>query len=244
MSAHPTEMVLLSPEEREGIEKNLQYVESYLREVGLPNSEEYVNDWRGELLAYKALPLVTASDVVSKIAEVHKSIRREMSRSVFLYVPREDAEKYTSPTKGWEEVISRFSKARINIEESSFCFALGRYGASVFHILLVAELGVIEIATLIGVAGDKPGWNSLKRIDDVLDIPPDKRTPAQQKYSSLLSSVAPLLRSMKESWRHKISHVENQLEWLDADFSPRVAEEISVAVRGFMIRLAKDIPAA
>jgi hypothetical protein len=47
---------------------------------------------------------------------------------------------------------------------------------------------------------------------------------------------------MKESWRHKIDHVANKLEWMDTDFSPEVANEIITATRGFMRRLAAELP--
>jgi hypothetical protein len=48
--------------------------------------------------------------------------------------------------------------------------------------------------------------------------------------------------AIKDSWRHKISHVENKLNWMDTDFSPQVAVEIISATRGFMRRLATDMP--
>jgi hypothetical protein len=46
--------------------------------------------------------------------------------------------------------------------------------------------------------------------------------------------------AMKDSWRHKISHVENRLEWLDTDFRPQLAKAIIKAIRGFMRRLATE----
>jgi hypothetical protein len=48
--------------------------------------------------------------------------------------------------------------------------------------------------------------------------------------------------SMKNSWRHKITHVDNRLEWLDVDFSPQIAKEIISSVRGLMCRLAAELP--
>jgi hypothetical protein len=50
--------------------------------------------------------------------------------------------------------------------------------------------------------------------------------------------------AMKDSWRHKISHVENRLEWLDTDFRPQLAKAIIKAIRGFMRRLATEFTSA
>jgi hypothetical protein len=48
--------------------------------------------------------------------------------------------------------------------------------------------------------------------------------------------------ALKNAWRNKISHVHGRLVLMTADFSPDVAEEITIATRGFMRRLATDLP--
>jgi len=60
---------------------------------------------------------------------------------------------YLNPLKGWDTVIGRFPKMQYNVEESAKCFALERYGAAVFHILQVAEYGVIQVGKLYGRTG-------------------------------------------------------------------------------------------
>jgi hypothetical protein len=109
-------------------------------------------------------------------------------------------------------------------------------------VLLVAEFGVIEVAKLLDVAGDKPGWGALDRLEKILAKRYKERSPIEQTHSELLQQILPLMLAMKESWRHKISHVGNKLEWLDTDFSAQIAEEIIKAIRGFMRQLATEIP--
>ena len=101
---------------------------------------------------------------------------------------------------------------------------------------------MIEIATLLGVAGDKPGWGSLERLERILEKPYKTRLPLEQEHSNLLEQILPLMRAIKNSWRHKIHHVENKLEWMDTEFSPQVTEEIRTATRGFMRGLATKLP--
>jgi hypothetical protein len=57
-----------------------------------------------------------------------------------------------------------------------------------------------------------------------------------------LENVIPLAIVVKDSWRHKLDHVDNQIRWVDTDFSPQVTEEIISATRGFMRKLAMELP--
>jgi hypothetical protein len=144
--------------------------------------------------------------------------------------------------KDWETVAKRWPKMQLDIEESSRCFALERFAASVFHVLLVAEFGVIQVCDLLKVSGDKPGWGCVSRLEKVLDKDFKNRSPLEQQHSKLLEEIVPMMVAVKDSARHKISHVDNRLVWLDADFSPQIASEVIGSTRGFMRRLAKELP--
>jgi hypothetical protein len=100
----------------------------------------------------------------STFAELHelgKELRGrlddELFGTLFFSLDTSESEQYSNPTKDWEQVIKTWPKTQIDIEESSKCYACSRYAAAIFHVLLVAEFGVIEVAKLLGVAGDKPG---------------------------------------------------------------------------------------
>jgi hypothetical protein len=166
----------------------------------------------------------------------------DLESHCFLHLDYMSAKKYRNPLSGWDEVLGRFDAVRYNIEESNKCFALDRFGAAVFHILLVAEYGVIQLAELLEVNAGHPGWGQVKPLQELIKDPYPKRTTLAQTHSKLLEAVVPLLYQVKESWRHKISHVDSQLQWVDTDFSPNVATEIMLATRGFMRKLAADLP--
>jgi hypothetical protein len=181
-----------------------------------------------------------------ELREMLKSLRErgedELRSEFFLHLDKREVEMYDHPTKDWEEVSSRFHKIRFNIEEAMKCFALQRYGAAVFHILQVAEYGVIKVAELMQVPDDKPGWGSLQKIQNLIKIPYPQRTDLAQTHSKFLESVLPLAFVIKDRWRHKLDHVNNQIVWYDTDFSPELADEIIKATRGFMRNLAKELP--
>jgi hypothetical protein len=186
--------------------------------------------------------LVSYGEMVSQLRELRERIEDDFHKVVFVSLNLDESKLYSDPDKGWEDVCRRFSKVRHDIEECSKCFALTRYGAAIFHVLLVAEYGVIQVAELFNVAGDKPGWGALDRLKRIHEKKYADKTPVEQKHAEFLSSLLPLAFAMKDSWRHKISHVDNKLEWMDTDFSPEVAGEIVSATRGFMRRLATDLP--
>jgi hypothetical protein len=237
--------VLLSNEQREELaNKAIIVVETALGNSGLPTSAEVVWELRVGLLSWDnpVFARFTAENVVTKCAEILQTMRREMRTTLFMYFTREEAKRFEIPLDKWEEVTKRWSSTAIDVAESGKCFACSRYAAAIFHILLVAEFGVIQVAKLIDVGGDKPGWASLERIQQLLDKDFQDRPPKVQQHSALLAQLMPLLLSMKNSWRHKISHVDNRLMWLDTDFSEEIAEEVITATRGFMRRLATELP--
>ena len=185
---------------------------------------------------------MTYREVVAELKELRERLQDELKARVFLSLSVDEGEMFLAPQKNWDRVLARFPKIRFDVEESSYCFALSRYGAAVFHVLLVAEFGVIQVARLLGVQGDRPGWGALERLEKILQKPYDKRTDLEKQHSAFLQSLAPMAHAIKDSWRHKISHIENKLEWLDTDFSPMVASDIITATRGFMQLLASDLP--
>ena len=185
---------------------------------------------------------VTLGSVRDDLFELRTRIQDDWKAEKFFHLSMKEADLYTHPARGWEVVFNRFPKTRIDIEESSKCFAFGRYAAALFHVLLVAEYGVVDLARLLNVAGDKPGWGAMERLEKISAKPYKEKSELEKKYSSVLDGIMPFALSIKNQWRHKISHVENKLVWVDTDFSPRLAEDIIGAVRAFMDKLASDLP--
>lgn len=186
--------------------------------------------------------VITCGELGDCLTNLHTRCEDEFKTAFFIHLEPAQAELYQNPDKDWETVSSRFYKMKYNIEESGRCLALERYGASVFHILQVAEYGVIQIAELMEVGGDKPGWAQLKPLQKLISVPHPDRIPLAQKHSKFLESVLHLAVIVKDNWRHKLDHVDKQTLWMDTDFSPLVAGEIISATRAFMRKLASDLP--
>jgi hypothetical protein len=67
-------------------------------------------------------------------------------------------------------------------------------------------------------------------------------TPLEAQYIGFFKQVQATVVALQNAWRNKISHAQGRLVVMTADFSPKVAEEIMVASRGFMRRLATTLP--
>lgn len=186
-------------------------------------------------------PDTRCGELHAALKQLRERIEDELKVEFFLHLSLDEAAQFQNPTKEWE-FISRFTETRFNVEESIKCFALQRYGAAVFHILQVGEYGVIQIGGLLEVLGDKPGWSCVARLQKLIAVPYSQRSPLTQKHSKLLEDTLPLIAAMKDSWRHKLDHVDNQIKWIEKDFSPAVADEIIKATRGFMRKLASELP--
>lgn len=192
-------------------------------------------------------PGLRFKDVVNDLNQLRELLESELQSRVFVCLTPAESRLYDKPETEWQSIIARFPRVRHDVDECSKCFALGRYAAALFHAMLIAEFGIIQVAKLFPPdpgkkVNDKPGWADLERLRQINEKQVKDRTPLELQHKDFLKSLMPLALAMKDSWRHKISHVDNKLEWMDTDFSPEVAGEIISATRGFMRRLAQDLP--
>ena len=186
---------------------------------------------------------VSCGEMRDDLRELRRRFEDDFKATFSLQLTAKQAAQFQDPMKEWGFMYHHFSKVRFNVEECMKCFALERYCAAVFHILQVAEYGVIKVTDLLQVSGDKPGWGSLRRLSAILEKSHSQRSDLEKLHSKLLEDVVPLSVVMKDSWRHKLDHVDNQIIRVEKDFSAEAAEEIISATRAFMRKLSGDLQA-
>jgi hypothetical protein len=220
---------------------DLELVEKECLKLALVNSSDTVQEFKEQLnwknRKWKAGEARTYFDHISG------SIRREMKRTLFMYIPRERAHWFLEPLKDWETVTSRYPDTIHDIEEAGKSFACDRFDATVVHMMLVAEFGAMQIGRLLEINDPKLGWprvsQELKRITSA-KFP--ELNAIEKKHFPFLEQISPLMLAMQNAWRHKVSHAESRLVLLKGEFQPYVAEEIILATRAFMRRLATELP--
>ena len=191
-----------------------------------------------------ARELFRIQGIAKMIKEVRPRMIDEMSTKLFLQLPSSKRAYFDTPLKGWDEVAGRFPETIRDIEEMSRCFSLSRYPAAVFHSLQAVESTLIHLGVFLMVRDPKSGWtsvcNELSRI-----VTGTKFTQLQdyeKRHFAFLEQVHATATCLKNAWRNKIDHSMNKLTLLTADFSPDIAEEIILASRSFMRRLAAELP--
>ncbi len=182
-------------------------------------------------------------DLHASLKELRERIEDELDEQKFLHLDPREARDFTFPLSKWKEVAERFPELKTNLEECSRCFALDRFGASVYYAMLIAEYGIIRVAKLIEIQDPyKPGWNDLDKVQKALQKPHSDRSPLVTKHFDFVSGFIPLAVSIRDTWRHPLNHVDKQLQWMYTDFNQRIAGEILSATAGLMRRLANDLP--
>jgi hypothetical protein len=235
----------LSEQQRLGIAAGLPVSIGHLKRIGLNNSADCLGEFHMEVSAIRQWPF-TNKQVVSRIEEFQRTMRREMQSHLFMYIPPDQAELFKNPRADWKEVIERFPATVIDIEECARCFACDRWAAAVFHAVSITEHGVIEFGKLLQLNDPKPGWQSVSReVDKILNRTKyAELSPLHKQHYKLIEQMSPLMLAMNDAWRTKIGHVANRLVLMNGEMNPEIAKDIIQATRAFMRRLASDLPAS
>lgn len=124
------------------------------------------------------------------------------------------------------EVASAFPKAAEDIEEAGKCMALGRYTATVFHLMRAMEVAAQALAGKLGVANLDREWGKLlsdmKTKIEALPLGQDRN-----RWSENHS----LLYHVKQAWRNDVMHPK-------ATYTEAQAQEVFNAVDSYLRNLA------
>jgi hypothetical protein len=185
----------------------------------------------------------TFKEQADLFAELKGRLIDEKRKRLFFVLTLKETEFYSKPLLGWEPIVSRFPAILNDLEEASKCLALSRYAAAVFHSTQIVEAGLIELGTFLKVTDPFSGWTAVsKALTSVITKNHNQRSPFEKRNFAFLEQVQGTVASLKNSWRNKISHAQGRLVVMTTDFSPEIAEEILMATRSFMRRLADDLP--
>jgi hypothetical protein len=219
--------------------KHIRAVRQYCKDAGFLMTEIPLG------MAENALddPRLTVNIMAGFLYDAMQRLRDEASIPTLLRLSIERVKFYKEPRADWEEVIARFPATVSDIEEANICFSLERYAACVFHCVQVVESGLIALGGFIGVQDPKSGWTSTgNELDRIIKKKYPDLTTFEAQYIEFFKQIRATVVALQDAWRNKISHAQGRLAVMTADFSPRVAEEILMASRGFMRRLATDLP--
>lgn len=218
--------------------KNLDYLMDDYASLGLDVSRRCAD----ELCSFLE-HRINSKEIGSHIGSLRDTIRRELDCKFTFILSASEADHYNNFRKGWESIYERFPDAITDIEESRKCFALARYAASVFHTTQIIEFGLLELGPLIDVKDPKSGWTAVSNeLKKIVDKRRELRTDFEKKNYIFLEQLQATVEALKNAWRNKINHAQGRLALASSEFTPEIAEEILLASRAFMRRLAEGLP--
>ena len=102
---------------------------------------------------------------------------------------------------------------------------------------------MIALGNFLSVKDPKPGWTATaNELEKIVKKRFNELTPFESQHIETLRQIHATVGALQDAWRNKISHARGRLVVMTADFSPKVAEEILISTRGFMRRLATNLP--
>lgn len=161
------------------------------------------------------------------------SFSDEMASRVLIALRPIDHALVVAESPFGEAVIGKFQKQAVDLQEASRCLALGRYTASVFHLMRVMEAAVQRLGKKLKVKADihKATWYVINQdITNAVSAMPGKTardTIKKQKYANAAAN----LNSVRMAWRNEVMHPK-------AQYTRDEAHSIYNHVKEFLIVLA------
>jgi hypothetical protein len=230
----------LTAERRDNLAKDLADLEKILIELDLDATLATAQRLRKS--AHD--PAFTDRELSAISDDLIQRLVDEIRNRFFLSLTLQETEHFQNPRKDWQSIIERFPAALDDIEEARKCYALSRYAASIFHSVEVVEVGLLELGMFIGVNDPHSGWSAVaNELKKIVGKQFADRTDFERLNYQFLEQTQGTVEALKNAWRNKINHAQGRLYLLSKEFTPEIAEEILIATRAFMRRLAEGLPA-
>lgn len=170
------------------------------------------------------------------VADIDSRLGHELAL-VKLYVLDSDKSKYyeAGPGAFGTDAADCIPQAIPDIEDAGKCIALQQGTASVFHSMRVMEAALKSLAALLGIPY-APSWESfIKQIEEKISAKHKTKGIRWKRDESFYREILGNLQTIKIAWRNPTMHIVRR-------YSVDEAEEIYIAVRGFIKRLAPRLP--
>lgn len=176
-------------------------------------------------------------EVVIRLDGLAERVNDELTSFSFFEVPADKLKYYEhiEPLFG-DSVSISFPSANPEIEEAGKCLALGRYSATVYHLMRALEVGLACLAKPHGVDFTNTNWHTvLDQIEaKVKAMSSVTHGPTWKTDQQFYASAAVHFRMIKDAWRNYAMHLHER-------YDEERALEIWQTVRAFMRHLAKEL---
>jgi len=186
---------------------------------------------------------VVFADLAREIMEIHTRMIDELRSKKFLYIGV-DEHFFSEPLRDWQPVVELLPQVNDDVEEANKCFALERYGASVFHLMRISEAAALELGKIVDPTDHKPQFSSvLKKIDNLVQKTKWQDWPVEaQSHKPLFVDALPRLYAVKDSWRDKFTHFDIHIVPTTPTWTRERALDVYNCTLSLMNMLAERLP--
>jgi hypothetical protein len=162
-------------------------------------------------------------------------LKDELSAKMIMTVPSGKVGYFDGSNNAFPLPIqNNFPSAEYDMEEAGKCFALGRYTASVFHLMRILEVGLNTMATSLGLTV-APNWNrAITDIENEIASRSYATHPGWRVDEPFYSEAATHFRLVKNAWRNHTMHIKEK-------YDEERARDIFNSVSAFMRHLATKL---
>ena len=224
----------VSDGQRHRIVSALRELQTEARTLGLELTSKYAE----HVIAIVSDKQKDGDRLSEEVGHLGRWLDQEIESLTFLFIPKSRLHFYRDTILFGEVVADSFPGASYDIQEAGKCFALGRYTASVLHLMRVLETGLYALCKKLKVPfGEKKSWNGVlidlqskwKKIEG------RKRKPAKWRMDrQFYSEVFVEFGHLKDAWRNYAMHAR-------ATYDEERAEVIMNHVKTLMRHLATKL---
>ena len=220
---------------------HLRYLLKHCKD--LPVTAVAIQETLDSIMSPQLIAILPLGQISNMAIQIETTLERELKTKLFFRLHHDKAERFRQPAKGWKRILKEFPQATTDVEEMQQCFALSRYAGAVFHSVQTIEFGLLNLGTFLEVDDPRSGWTAVSsKLEKLVKTNFNDLSAKHQKHFAFIEQMQGTVTSLKNAWRNKISHAHGKLILLTSEFAPDVAEEIIMATRAFMRRLATELP--
>ncbi len=238
-------------------DKLLELIEDYPETANTSISEEMVDKYNNDLNiileGIEQTGLIAAPKLIKQILsrlsdmsfmrlheniiQLREMIINELKEVLLIFIPREKAIWLEKERNVNAQFAQSFPSALDDYKEVVFCYASGRYIATVFHSMRILEYGLKALAEDIGLIFDVQQWGTIidqieKEIGNIRKTMP--KGPAKSERLQFLSEAAKEFAYFKDGWRNYVSHRRATYD------GPQALSAIN-HVKAFMLHLSRKL---
>jgi hypothetical protein len=183
----------------------------------------------------------TWNQALERLQCIRASFKSELKTRLFMFVLPHRTPFYSDASqRGYRvgvqfaDILAKYPSAQFDLLEAGNCMCYERFTAAVYHLMRVAEYGLMSVATSLGEVPKNPSWDG---IIGSVNSATNRISSAQQKPSNWKSEerfyteTVAWFKDIKNGWRNPVSHMPRI-------YTEGQAEGIFTAVKNVMGHLA------